>query len=148
MKLVRYGTVGAELPGMIDGAGRLRALSPLVDDTRSEELSPEHLAALSAIDPDRLPLVEGTPRFGVPAAGIRQIVAIGINYRDHAEESGMAIPEYPLLFSKSAGSLSCCMDSIVVPESVKKLDWEIELGFLIGTPARDVSPDAALVARA
>ena len=144
MKLLRYGPPGEERPGRLDAAGRLRALWPLLPDISVDMLTPAHQAQLAAIDPEKLPLVEGSPRLGVPVAGIRQVLAIGLNYRAHAIEAGFEIPGYPMLFHKSVGSLSGPDDPIIVPASAAKLDWEIELGVLIGSPARDVAVDAAL----
>ena len=113
MKLLRYGPVGQELPGMLDAQGRLRALSPAVGDISPELLSPQGLAVLAAIDPQKLPLMEGAPRLGTPVAGIGQIHAVGLNYRNHALESGMPIPEEPILFNKAVSSLSGPDDDIL-----------------------------------
>jgi 2-keto-4-pentenoate hydratase/2-oxohepta-3-ene-1,7-dioic acid hydratase in catechol pathway len=144
MKFVRYGDPGAELPGVIDAAGKIRALSPLVKDITVELFTQEWRAALAAVDPEKLPVVDGAPRLGVPVAGIRQIVAIGLNYRDHAAEANMAVPDYPLLFNKSIASLSGCEDPIMAPASADQLDWEIELGFLVTKEARHVPVERAL----
>lgn len=144
MKIVRYGQPGVEQPGLIDADGRIRALRPLMHDVSGDMLTPEFLSALAAIDPTKLPLVESNVRLGVPISGIRQIVAIGLNYRDHAAEANMEVPEYPLLFAKSIGSLAGCADHIAIPRTAEKLDWEIELGFLIASPARDVPVERAL----
>jgi 2-keto-4-pentenoate hydratase/2-oxohepta-3-ene-1,7-dioic acid hydratase in catechol pathway len=144
MKFVRYGDRGAELPGLIDAAGRIRALSPLLKDITVDMFTPEWRSALAAIDPQKLPVVGGTPRLGVPIAGIRQIIGIGLNYRDHAEESNVEVPEYPLVFAKSIASLSGCADPIAVPAGADQLDWEIELGFLVGQEARHVPVEKAL----
>tara|TARA_R100000005_G_scaffold94153_1_gene71351 strand:+ start:10286 stop:11131 length:846 start_codon:yes stop_codon:yes gene_type:complete len=144
MKLVRYGSRGAELPGIIDGDGSIRALSPLVKDITTELFTPEWQVALAAIDVEKLPLVAGAPRLGVPVADIRQIIAIGLNYSDHAEEASMPVPEYPLVFAKSVASLSGCTDPITVPAGAEKLDWEVELGFLVGSEAKNVAVEDAL----
>lgn len=144
MKLVRYGPAGAERPGILDTQGRIRALSPLIPDISVELLSPESLAILGAIDPERLPLVEGQPRLGVPVSNLRQIVAIGLNYRDHAAECDMAIPAYPMQFAKSIAALSGATDDIRIPADALKTDWEVELGFVIGTAARNVAVEDAL----
>lgn len=144
MKLVRYGPVHQELPGLIDSAGRLRALSPLVADIGCDNLTLQWLSLLRAIDPEKLPLVEGHPRLGIPISGIRQIIAIGLNYRDHAIEAGFDIPEYPLVFLKSVGSLSGSDDPVLIPPGVEKLDWEVELGFLINGEGRDIPVERAL----
>ena len=144
MKLLRYGPPGAERPGLLDAEGRLRSLWPLLPDISVDMLTADHLAVLAAIDPAKLPLVDGSPRLGVPMSGIRQILAIGLNYRLHAIEAGFEIPSHPMLFQKSIGSLSGPTDPIVVPQSATKLDWEIELGVLINRTARDVGVDTAL----
>ncbi len=144
MKLVRYGTAHLERPGLIDPAGRIRSLFPLLADVTCEMLTSDWLSMLRAIDVERLPLVDGSPRLGVPVAGIRQILAIGLNYRDHAAEAHMNLPDHPLLFMKSIGSLSGATDPITVPVSAEKLDWEIELGVLVGSEARDVPVETAL----
>ena len=144
MKLLRYGMPGAEKPGALDTQGRLRDLSLLVPDLTPEWLAPERLRALAAIDLEKMPLVEGTPRFGVPISGVRQFVAIGLNYRKHAEEAGLAIPSEPVVFTKALTSLSGANDDIVLPEGAQEGDWEIELGFMIGTTARKVSRETAL----
>jgi 2-keto-4-pentenoate hydratase/2-oxohepta-3-ene-1,7-dioic acid hydratase in catechol pathway len=144
MKIVRYGAAGEERPGAIDGAGKLRSLYPLLRDFTGEMLAPESLAMLAAIDVEKLPLVEGNPRLGVPVAGIQQIIAIGANYADHCAEGGIEIPKEPMVFAKSAGSLCGCEDPTVIPESAGTLDWEIELALLIGTGGRDIAPEDAL----
>lgn len=144
MKLIRYGTSGAEKPGALDTQGRIRDLSLLVPDLTPEWLSPERLRALSAIDLDKMPLVEGISRFGVPVSGARQFVAIGLNYRKHAEESGMAIPAEPVVFTKALTSLSGANDDIILPDGSEETDWELELAFVIGATARKVSRESAL----
>lgn len=144
MKLVRYGPEGQEKPGILDKQGRIRALSPLVADIGFEILSRQALAILGAIDPERLPLVEGEQRLGVPVSNLRQIIAIGLNYRDHAEECGMAIPAYPMQFAKSIAALSGATDDVRIPADASKTDWEVELGFVIGTAARNVAVEDAL----
>ena len=144
MKFVRYGSKNEELPGLIDADGNIRALSPLLSDIGCEMFTEEWQAALAAIDPAKLPLVSGNPRLGVPVSGIRQVIAIGLNYKDHAEEANYPVPEDPLVFYKSVSSLSGCTDPIEVPASAEKLDWEIELGFLISKEARHVPVEKAL----
>lgn len=139
MKLVRYGPVGQEKPGFIDTNGRIRDLSAHVPDLTPEHLSNARIAAMAAIDPASLPVVEGTPRLGIPVAGIRQLLAIGLNYRKHAAESGMAIPTEPLIFFKAITSLSGPNDDIVLPPGSTATDWEIELAIVIGETARRVS---------
>jgi 2,4-diketo-3-deoxy-L-fuconate hydrolase len=144
LKLVRYGAVLEERPGVLDSTGRVRSLFPLVKDLTCEMLTPEWLAMLRAIDVEKLPLAESKLRIGVPVAGIRQIIAIGANYADHCAEGGIEIPKYPLVFAKGIGSLSGCEDPIVAPSSAKTLDWEIELAAFIGTPGRDIAEKDAL----
>lgn len=144
MKLVRYGSSGQELPGIIDGAGVLRSLSPLVSDITAAVIAPAGQRMLQSLDLSRLPAVEGSPRLGVPVAGIRQIIAVGLNYRQHAEEAKMAIPTEPMLFSKAISSLSGPNDDILMRAGAEKTDWEVELGIVIGTEAECVSEADAL----
>ena len=115
MKLLRYGPAGKELPGMLDAHGTLRALSPIVKDIDATVLSPEGLRFLAALDATKLPAVVGTPRLGAPLGAIREIVAIGLNYRDHAIESNLPIPAEPVVFSKSTSSVSGPNDDILLP---------------------------------
>jgi 2-keto-4-pentenoate hydratase/2-oxohepta-3-ene-1,7-dioic acid hydratase in catechol pathway len=144
MKLVRYGRPGKEKPGLIDEFGRLRSLAGIVDDITPAQLSDAALRKLNKIDPASLPLVRGEPRFGVPLAGIGKFIAIGLNYRDHAIETGMAIPPEPIVFSKAISCLSGPDDAIVLPPGSKKTDWEVELGVVIGKQARYVGEAEAL----
>ncbi|MDF7775358.1 fumarylacetoacetate hydrolase family protein [Sphingomonas sp. AOB5] len=144
MKLVRYGEMGAERPGLIDGEGRLRSVAPLVTDWTPELLSPDALAILGAVDIDRLPLVPGTPRLGVPVAGLRQIFAVGLNYVDHSVETGLALTTHPMLFAKSIASLCGANDDVAIPPGAAKLDWEIELAIVIGRTGRHLSEAEAL----
>ncbi|WP_075790930.1 fumarylacetoacetate hydrolase family protein [Massilia putida] len=144
MKLLRYGQPGQEKVGAIDSDGQLRDLSLLVPDLTPEWLAPARLQALAAIRLDRMPLVEGKQRFGVPVAGVRQFVCIGLNYRKHAEESGLPIPQEPVVFTKALTSLSGADDDIVLAPGSEETDWEIELGFVIGTTARNVKVEDAL----
>jgi 2-keto-4-pentenoate hydratase/2-oxohepta-3-ene-1,7-dioic acid hydratase in catechol pathway len=144
MKLLRYGPLGQERPGLLDAEGRIRALSPVVRDFTPDVLSPQGLAVLAALDPQRLPLVEGAPRLGAPVAGVGQIHAIGLNYRNHALEAGMAIPEEPILFNKALSSLAGPNDDIIIPRGAQSVDWEVELGVVIGTAAYQVAEAEAL----
>jgi 2,4-diketo-3-deoxy-L-fuconate hydrolase len=144
VKLLRYGNIGQEKPGALDAQGRIRDLSLLVPDLTPEWLVPQRLRALAAIDLEKMPLVEGPVRIGTPVAGVRQFVAIGLNYRKHAEESGLDIPKEPVVFTKALTSLSGPDDDIVLPEGSEETDWEIELAFVMGTTARRVSPENAL----
>jgi 2-keto-4-pentenoate hydratase/2-oxohepta-3-ene-1,7-dioic acid hydratase in catechol pathway len=144
MKLVRYGPAGHEKPGAIDGEGRVRDLSAHVADLDAAALAPAALARLAALDPSALPLVDGNPRLGVPVAGIGNLVCVGLNYRDHAIEAGMEIPNEPVLFMKSTNSLNGPHDPVVLPRGGEKGDWEVELAMVIGTAARYVSEEEAL----
>ncbi|MGI3777289.1 MAG: fumarylacetoacetate hydrolase family protein [Janthinobacterium lividum] len=144
MKLLRYGPVGQERPGLLDGNGTLRDLSGRVGDITPDLLSRAQLSALAAIDPASLPAIEGRPRLGVPVAGIGQIVAAGLNYADHAAESGMAVPSEPVLFLKSVSSLAGAEDQVVLPPGSAKADWEVELGVVIGREARHVAEADAM----
>ena len=141
MKLLRYGPQGHERPGLIDAAGRIRDLSDVINDITPAELTVDALARLRALNVESLPLVQGTPRLGVPVAGIRQLLAIGLNYKQHAVESNMAIPAEPVVFFKAITSLSGPNDAIVIPGNSEATDWEIELAIVIGKTARAV-PDA------
>ena len=144
MKLLRYGPLGQEKPGLLDAAGNLRDLSGLLDDFTPRTLAPEALDVLRAIDPERLPKVAGTPRLGVPWSGIGKYVAIGLNYSDHAAESGNPIPAEPTMFTKWLSCLCGPNDDTVMPPESTKLDWEVELGIVIGRRARNVAQAEAL----
>jgi 5-carboxymethyl-2-hydroxymuconate isomerase len=144
MKLVRYGPRGEEKPGLIDGAGRLRDLSREIADFRAEQLTPELAARLARLDAAALPLVEGSPRLGAPMPRPGHFIAIGLNYADHAAESGMPIPAEPVLFSKAPSSICGPDDDVIIPKGSKKLDWEVELAFVIGRRASYVSEAKAL----
>lgn len=139
MKLCRYGAPGAEKPGLIDVDGRLRNLSAIVSD-----ISVESIEHLRSVDQAALPVVEGDTRFGVPVAGIGKIVAIGLNYRDHAIESNLPIPTEPVMFMKAVTSLSGPNDDVMLPRDATHGDWEVELGVIIGKPCRYVSKTDAL----
>jgi 2,4-diketo-3-deoxy-L-fuconate hydrolase len=144
MKLLRYGPAGNEKPGLLDADGKIRDLSAQLPDLTPERLSDESLAQLGKLDPKTLPLVSGAPRIGVPVAGIRQCVAIGLNYRKHAIEANLPIPEEPVIFFKAITSLSGPNDDIVLPPKSQAGDWEIELAIIIGRTARRVAKDQAL----
>jgi 2,4-didehydro-3-deoxy-L-rhamnonate hydrolase len=144
MKLCRYGKDGFEKPGMIDAEGKLRDLSKVVGNIGPNEISPRGLKNLARVKPETLPLVAGSPRFGVPYVGIGKFVAIGLNYSDHAKEAGMAIPTEPIIFSKATTCISGPDDDVIQPPASTKLDWECELGIVIGTKARHVGKDKAL----
>jgi 2-keto-4-pentenoate hydratase/2-oxohepta-3-ene-1,7-dioic acid hydratase in catechol pathway len=144
MKLVRYGIPGEEKPGLIDGNGALRDLSSHVADISGSMLDDASLDRLRAIDASSLPKVEGETRLGVPVSGIGKYMCIGLNYRDHAEEAGMPIPEHPILFMKANSAISGPDDPVSIPRGSTSSDWEIELGAVIGTTAKYVSPTEAL----
>ena len=144
MKLVRYGSTGREKPGLIDAQGKLRDLSSHCASIGWEELSAAGQKRLRALDPARLPLVKGNPRLGVPFTGIGKIVGVGLNYRDHAEETGAEIPTEPVLFMKATTAINGPFDNIKLPRGSVKTDWEAELGLVIGRAARYVSADQAL----
>jgi 2-keto-4-pentenoate hydratase/2-oxohepta-3-ene-1,7-dioic acid hydratase in catechol pathway len=144
MKLVRYGRPGREKPGLIDAEGKLRDLSGIIDDVGTAQLSDKALAKLARLKPAKLPLVRGKPRLGVPVAGIGKLVAIGLNYSDHAAESGMPIPKEPIVFMKAITSLNGPNDDVMLPKEASKADWEVELGVVIGTKAQYVSEREAL----
>jgi 2,4-didehydro-3-deoxy-L-rhamnonate hydrolase len=144
MKLLRHGPAGRERPGVLDGQGRLRDLSGVVDHVTSEHLTDRGLARLAKIRPESLPLVRGRPRLGVPYLGISKLVAIGLNYADHAAEAGLAAPSEPIVFLKATTCINGPSDDIVLPRGSTKTDWEVELGVVIGTTARYVTEDRAL----
>jgi 2-keto-4-pentenoate hydratase/2-oxohepta-3-ene-1,7-dioic acid hydratase in catechol pathway len=144
MKLVRYGEKGAEKPGLIDKSGQLRDLSAHLKDLTGEAYSPESLKKLAGLDPASLPAVSGKPRFGAPVTGISKFVAIGLNYSDHAKETGAAIPSEPIIFLKANTALSGPNDAVEKPRGSTKLDWEVEIAAIIGTRARYVSEAEAL----
>lgn len=144
MKLLRYGPIGMEKPGVLDANGQVRDLSLLVADFTPEWMSPAKLQALAAIDLSRMPVVPRGTRLGAPVAGIRQFVAIGLNYRKHAEESGLEIPKEPVVFTKALTSIAGPNDDVELPEGSQAGDWEIELGVVIGTQAKKVPVGQAL----
>ena len=144
MKLLRHGPAGAEKPGALDADGRVRDLSVLIADLTPDWMSPAKLRALAAIDLKRMPLVAQGTRLGAPVAGTRQFVAIGLNYRKHAQESGLEIPKEPVVFTKALTSIAGPDDDVTLPEGSVAGDWEIELGFVIGTLARKVTVAQAL----
>ena len=144
MKLCRYGKAGYEKPGMIDAEGRLRDLSKVVDNIGPNEISPRGLKMLSKVKPESLPPVSGNPRLGVPYVGIGKFVAIGLNYSDHAKEAGLPIPAEPIVFMKATTCISGPHDDVIQPKGSTKLDWEVELGIVIGTQAKYVSESEAL----
>jgi 2,4-diketo-3-deoxy-L-fuconate hydrolase len=144
MKLVRYGAAGAEKPGLVDVNGAVRDLSGVIADISGLVLSDESIARLKAIDPNSLPKVDGTPRFGAPVANVGKFIAIGLNYSDHAKESNMPIPKEPVVFNKATSCIMGPNDTVVLPKSSVKGDWEVELAFVIGKTAKNVSEADAL----
>jgi len=144
MKLVRYGRAGAEKPGLIDADGTLRDLSRVVRDITPDVLSPAGLKRLRAVKPARLPAVRSRPRLGCPLSGVGKIVCIGLNYTDHAHEVGLPLPAEPLVFLKATSAITGPGDAIVRPRDAVKLDYEVELGAVIGRDARNVREADAL----
>ncbi len=144
MKLLRYGPPGEEKPGILDGGGAIRDLSGHVGDITGETIGAESLARLRGIDPASLPAVAGRPRIGPCVGNVGKFVAIGLNYSDHAKEAGMAIPDEPLIFTKATSSISGPDDAIVMPRGASKVDWEVELGIVIGGHAKYVDEAQAL----
>ena len=144
MKLLRVGEKGAEKPAMLDPSGTLRDLSAHVRDIDGIALAPDSLSKLTAIDPSSLPEVKGAPRIGPCVARPVNFVCIGLNYADHAAEAGMEIPEEPVVFLKSLGSISGANDDVIMPRGSSKVDWEVELGIVIGTSASYVPENQAM----
>ena len=144
MKLVRYGADGQEKPGMIDADGTLRDLSAHVADITGATLGDDNIAKLRALDPATLPAVEGNPRMGACVGDIGKFMCIGLNYADHAAETGADIPEHPILFMKANSAITGPNDDVVMPRGSTKTDWEVELGVVIGKAAKYVSEEEAL----
>jgi 2,4-diketo-3-deoxy-L-fuconate hydrolase len=144
MKLIRYGAVGVEQPGLLDDKGRIHALSSVIDDFTAESLTPAKLREIAKLSPDTLPIVPGTPRLGTPYRGVGKFIAVGLNFSDHAAESGLAVPAEPVLFTKAISCIVGPNDDIMLPKDSEKTDWEVELGVVIGRTARYVSEQEAL----
>ena len=144
MKLLRYGPKGAEKPGMLDADGQIRDLSGIVADIAGEVLTPEGIARLAGIDPATLPLVEGPMRYGPCVGAVGKFLCIGLNYSDHAAETGMAIPKEPILFMKANSAICGPDDDVLIPRGSEKTDWEVELGVVIGKRAKYVTEAGAL----
>ena len=144
MKLVRYGNPGKEKPGLIDADGKLRDLSALITDIGPDQLGDSALAKLRKLKTATLPLVKGSPRMGSPVSGVPKFIAIGLNYADHAAESGLPIPKEPVVFMKATSCIQGPNDPVMLPKGSVKTDWEVELGVVIGTRARYVSQKEAL----
>jgi len=144
MKLLRFGPVGSEKPGLLDASGTIRDLSGHIADIGPDQLSPAALKKLAAIDPSSLPAVAGPVRYGPPVKGVQKFLAIGLNYADHAAESNMPIPSEPILFTKANSCIQGPNDDVMLPKDSVKSDWEVELGVVIGTTARYVEEADAL----
>ena len=144
MRLVRYGDAGKEKPGILDAQGAIRDLSGVVADIDGNTLAPESLAKLRALKVDSLPKVSGSPRLGSPLATPSKLVAIGLNYSDHAKEANQAIPSEPIIFMKATSAICGPSDTVLLPKGSKKGDWEVELAFAIGKKAQSVSEADAL----
>ena len=144
MKLVRYGAKGKEKPGLLDKEGRLRDLSAVIPDISGETISPKSLARLKKIKSESLPLVRGKPRIGACIANPQKFIAIGLNYSDHAAESGLQVPKEPVVFTKQVSCVSGPFDDVTIPPKSKKSDWEVELGVIIGTKAKNIRKADAL----
>ena len=142
MKLARYGRAGKEKPALVDGSGKLRDLSEVVTDIDTDVLSPRVLARLAKLKPESLPAVRGTPRIGPCVAQVGNFIAVGLNYADHAAESGMPVPKEPVLFNKARSCVVGPNDDVMIPKGSKKTDWEVELAIVIGTRASYVSESA------
>ncbi len=144
MKLCRFGPAGQEKPGVVDTDGKIRDLSSVVADITPNEVRLSQLAKITATDISKLPVVEGTPRYGVPVKNINKIIAVGLNYADHAAESNLPVPPEPIFFTKSITSLTGPNDNVMKPRDATKLDWEVELGLIIGKTCRYVDEADAL----
>ncbi|ABF62364.1 fumarylacetoacetate hydrolase family protein [Rhodobacteraceae bacterium R_SAG7] len=144
MKLLRYGPLGQEKPGLLDQDGNIRDLSGQVADIGAATLGDAGLDALRALDPQSLPLVEGTPRIGACVGQVGKFICIGLNYADHAAESGMSLPEEPVIFFKATSAICGPNDAVEIPRTSVKTDWEVELGVVIGKTAKYIGRDEAL----
>jgi len=144
MKLVRWGDAGREKPGMRDAQDVLRDLSHAVDDIAGDVLTREGIERLRALDPENLPIVENNSRLGAPVGRVGKIICVGLNYADHAAESGQPVPDQPVIFMKATSAIVGAFDDVMIPSGSEKTDWEVELGVVIGDAARNVSRDSAL----
>ena len=144
MKLLRFGPPGKERPGLLDAQGTVRDLSRHIPDLAGDALLPESLARLRALDPASLPRVDGTQRLGPCVSGVGKFICVGLNYSDHAAESGMTVPAEPIIFMKATSSLSGPNDDVVIPRGSEKTDWEVELGVVIGRRAKYVTEQDAM----
>jgi len=139
MKLLRYGEFGREKPGILDAGGLIRDLSGVVDDLAGQALGRESLNQIKGLDLEALPLVKGQPRIGAPVGVVPKFLGIGLNYRDHAEETGMPIPEIPIVFAKASSCVSGPYDPVLAPKGFERMDFEVELAVVIGTRAKNAS---------
>ncbi len=144
MRLLRYGPAGGEKPGLVDDDGRIRDLSGHIDDIDPAFLASKRMKSLADVEPASLPLVEGSPRLGVPLSGIGKIVAVGLNYIDHVKETGAEMPDEPTLFTKATTALNGPNDPIMLPKGSTHADWEVELAVIIGNTAQYVDEEEAL----
>ncbi|WP_460044654.1 fumarylacetoacetate hydrolase family protein [Pseudomonas sp. S2_H01] len=144
MKLLRYGQPGKERPALLDKDGGIRDLSEFIDDVSGPVLSPERIATLKALDPASLPLVDGTPRIGPCVAQVGKFICIGLNYADHAAETGADIPKEPIIFNKWTSAIVGPNDNVEIPRNSKKTDWEVELGVVIGKGGRYIDEANAM----
>lgn len=144
MKLIRHGSPGEERPGLIDAAGRMRDLSEIIPDIAGEVLDPDYLEKLAVLDAEALPLVPAGTRIGACVGRVGKFICVGLNYADHAAESGMEVPSEPVLFFKATSAICGPNDDVIIPRGSAKTDWEVELGVVIGREARYVTQDLAL----
>ena len=144
MKLLRFGEIGNEKPGILDTDGNIRDLSGHLTDINGDNLGEESLNKIRNLDSSKLPLVGGQPRLGTPVFGISKLIAIGLNYADHAEETNSPIPTEPIVFMKAISSITGPNDIVVLPKNSTKSDWEVELAFVIGAKTKNVSKDDAM----
>ena len=144
MKLLRYGPIGKEKPGILDSEGKIRDLSSIIPELDGSAIGPKALDKLRKLKIDKLPLVRGNPRIGSCIANPQKFIAIGLNYSDHAAESGSAVPPEPIIFTKQVSCLSGPNDTVTIPPKSKKSDWEVELGVIIGTRAKNIKKKDAL----
>jgi 2-keto-4-pentenoate hydratase/2-oxohepta-3-ene-1,7-dioic acid hydratase in catechol pathway len=144
MKLLRYGAKGQERPGLLDPQGRIRDLSGHIADIGPAALLPESIERLKGLDPATLPVVDGNPRLGACVAGTGKFICIGLNYSDHAAETGATVPPEPIIFMKATSAITGPNDLIEIPRGSKKTDWEVELGVVIGKPAKYVAESEAM----
>ncbi|WP_341909439.1 fumarylacetoacetate hydrolase family protein [Ferrovibrio terrae] len=144
MKLLRYGPPGQEKPGLLDASGAIRDLSTVVPDIAGATLSPSGLAKLKSLDPMALPVVSGNPRIGPCVGHVGKFICIGLNYSDHAAETGATVPPEPIIFMKATSAITGPNDDVIIPKNSQKTDWEVELGVVIGSVARYVSEADAM----